>query len=277
MKLKQTPIASAVALALAGMAFQSQAQTPRPAIQETVTVTGIRASVEKSLETKRNADAMVEVITADDIGKMPDKNVADARAAVVEAGAPTDQLKSSVEQIVKVLEDPALKPDARAKDRRAAIRKEAAGVFDFTESAKRALGRHRQNLSEKDREEFTGLFTDLIARSYIGKIEMYSGERIQFVGDSVDGDQATVRTRLVTKAGMEVPVDYRMHRVSGDRWLAYDVAVEGVSMVSNYRAQFNKIIQISGYKSLVSKLAAKQEEGLEADRELTIRKASQTK
>jgi phospholipid transport system substrate-binding protein len=106
---------------------------------------------------------------------------------------------------------------------------------------------------------------------------MYSGERIQFAGETTDGDQATVRTRLVTKSGTEIPVDYRMHRVGGDRWLSYDVAIEGVSMVANYRAQFNKIIQSSGYKALVSKLAAKEEEGREADRELAIRKASQPK
>src|SRR6266851_8518048 len=114
------------------------------------------------------------------------------------AGAPTDQLKASVEQILKVLEDPALKAEARAKDRRAAIRKEAEGVFDFTETAKRALGRHWQSLSEKDREEFTGLFTDLIERAYISKIERYSGERIAYAGEAIDGGLATVRTRFVT-------------------------------------------------------------------------------
>jgi hypothetical protein len=107
--------------------------------------------------------------------------------ASASAGPPTDQLKASVEQILKVLEDPALKAEARAKDRRAAIRKEAEGVFDFTETAKRALGRHWQNLSDKDREEFTGLFTDLIERAYISKIEKYSGERIAYAGEAVDG------------------------------------------------------------------------------------------
>jgi len=121
------------------------------------------------------------------------------------------------------------------------------------------------------------LYADLLERSYIGKIELYSGERIQFVGDTIDRDQATVRTRLVTKAGTEIPVDYRMHRVASDRWLTYAVAIECVSMVANYRAQFNKIIQASGYPSLVSKLTEKQEQGLEADREPAIRKTSQTK
>ena len=173
--------------------------------------------------------------------------------ASADAGAPTDQLKAAVEQIVKVLEDPALKPDAKAKDRRAAIRKEAEVVFDFGETAKRALGRHWQALADNDRQEFTSLFTDLIERAYISKIERYSGERITYAGETVEGTLASVRTRFVTKQGTEVPVDYRMQQ-RGDRWLVYDVMVEGVSLINNYRTQFDKIIQTSSYAELVRKL-----------------------
>jgi phospholipid transport system substrate-binding protein len=175
--------------------------------------------------------------------------------APARAGAPADQLKASVDQIVRVLEDPGLRVQARARDRRAAIRKEAEVVFDFTETAKRALGRHWQGLSEKDRQEFTRLFTDLIERAYISKIERYSGERITYAGESVDAGLATVRTRFVTKQGTEVPVDYRMHE-RGDRWLVYDVSVEGVSLVNNYRTQFDKIIQSSSYAELVRRMKA---------------------
>ncbi len=169
------------------------------------------------------------------------------------AGAPTDQLKVSVEQIVKVLEDPALKPEAKQTERRAAIRKQAEVVFDFGETAKRALGRHWQALAEKDRQEFTTLFTDLIERAYISKIERYSGERIAYAGESVEGGLATVRTRFVTKQGTEIPVDYRMQQ-RGDRWLVYDVSVEGISLINNYRTQFDKIIQTSSYAELVRKM-----------------------
>ena len=175
--------------------------------------------------------------------------------ASADAGAPTDQLKASVEQIVKVLEDPALKPDAKARERRAAIRKEAEVVFDFKETARRALGRHWPALSEKDRQEFTSLFTDLIERAYISKIERYSGERIAYSGETVDGGVASVRTRFVTKQGTEIPVDYRMQQ-RGDRWLVYDVLVEGVSLINNYRTQFDKIIQTSSYAELVRKMKA---------------------
>ena len=192
------------------------------------------------------------------------------------AGVPTDQLRTQIDRAIKVLEDPELVKEPRMVERRIAIRRVANDIFDFTETTRRSLGPHWQGRTAQEREEVTRLFADLLERSYIGKIEMYSGEKIQFLGDTVEGDQATVRTRLVTKQGAEIPVDYRMHRV-GDRWLAYDVMIEGVSLIANYRAQFNKIIQTSGYKALVNKLYAKEQEGLQADRELPVKKASQTK
>jgi phospholipid transport system substrate-binding protein len=193
------------------------------------------------------------------------------------AGVPTEQLRTQIERAIRVLEDPELTKEARMVERRAAIRRIANDIFDFTETTRRSLGTHWQARTREEREETTRLFADLLERSYIGKIELYSGEKIQFLGDTIEGDQATVRTRLVTKQGAEIPVDYRMHRVGGDRWLTYDVAIEGVSLVANYRAQFNKIIQTAGYKALIQKLAAKEQEGLQADRELPVKKASQTK
>jgi phospholipid transport system substrate-binding protein len=193
------------------------------------------------------------------------------------AGPPTEQLRAQMDRVIKVLEDPELKREGRQVERRAAIRRLANEIFDFTETSRRSLGQHWQARTPAEREQFVRLYADLMERSYIGKIELYSGERIQFVGEMIERDQATVRTRLVTKAGTEIPVDYRMHRTAGDRWLTYDVAIEGVSLVANYRAQFNKIIQGSGYQALVNKLTEKQEQGLEADREPAIRKASQAK
>jgi phospholipid transport system substrate-binding protein len=193
------------------------------------------------------------------------------------AGAPTEQLRTQIDRVIKVLEDPEMAKEARMVERRTVIRRVANDIFDFTETTRRSLGPHWHARTPQEREEITRLYGDLLERSYIGKIEMYSGEKIQFLGDTIDGDQATVRTRLVTKQGTDIPVDYRMHRVPGDRWLTYDVSIEGVSLVANYRAQFNKIIRTSGYASLVKKLAAKEQEGMQADRELTIKKASQTK
>ena len=193
------------------------------------------------------------------------------------AGVPTEQLRTHIDRAIKVLEDQDLAKEGRMTERRATIRGIANDIFDFTETTRRSLGPHWQARTPQERGEITRLFADLMERSYIGKIEMYSGEKIQYVGDAIEGEQATVRTRLVTKQGVKIPVDYRMHRVGGDRWLSYDVVIEGVSLVANYRAQFNKIIQTSGYPSLVSKLAAKEQEGMQADRTLPVKKASQAK
>jgi len=176
-----------------------------------------------------------------------------------QAGAPTEQLKGSVDQVIRVLQDPSLKAESKAQERRAAIRKEADKIFDFEETAKRALGPHWQRLSDQEKQEFVSLFADLLERSYISKIEQYSGEKITYAGDSVEGDTATVKTRFVTKKGTEVPVDYRMLK-RGDRWLVYDVNVEGVSLVSNYRTQFNKIIQTASFQELIAKMKNSQSE-----------------
>ena len=181
------------------------------------------------------------------------------------AGVPTDQLRGAVDRVLKTLEDPGLKGEGKVNDRRVAVRKIANEIFDFGEIAKRSLARHWQPLSEAQRTEFVGLFADLLERSYISKIETYGGEKIQYTAERADGDFATVSTRIVTKNGTEVPVDYRMIK-RADRWLVYDVSIEGVSLVSSYRTQFNKIIQTTSYNGLVSKLRNKQDELLAEDK-----------
>lgn len=169
------------------------------------------------------------------------------------AGPPTDQLRTSVDRVIRVLEDPAAKSDVKVKERRAAIRSEVDNIFDFRETAKRALGPHWQSLGGKEQAEFVSLFADLLERAYVSKIERYSGEKITYTGEAPDGDVVTVKTRFVTKQGTEIPIDYRMLR-RGDRWLAYDVVIEGVSLVANYRVQFSKIIKTASYAELVTRL-----------------------
>jgi phospholipid transport system substrate-binding protein len=175
-------------------------------------------------------------------------------APPVWAGAPSDQLKASVDEVIKVLDDPSLKVASKAEERRTAIRKVADNIFDFPETAKRALGPHWRSLSEQDQHEFVGLFADLLERAYLSKIETYSGEKIAYTGDTIDGDLATVKTRFTTKKGTDIPIDYRMLQQGGGRWLVYDVSVEGVSLVNNYRTQFNKIIQTGSYQELVTRM-----------------------
>jgi len=177
-----------------------------------------------------------------------------AREAV--AGPASDQMRSRIDRVVTILEDPILK--VRPQERRVALQGAATDIFDFPEITRRSLGRHWQTATPAERDELVQLFTVLLERSYLGRIEQYSGERISIVGETLDGELATVRTRLVSKGGTETPVDYRLHR-AGDRWMAYDVNVEGVSLVANYRAQFNKILQTSSAQVLVQRLRTKQE------------------
>ena len=179
-----------------------------------------------------------------------------AAAAAAETGAPTEQLRSRVERVVNILEDAQLKTKPAA--RRAALRTAASDIFDFTEITRRSRGRHWQAATPAERDDLVALMTALLERSYLSRIEAYSGERIVFAGETAEADLATVRTRLVGKGGVETPVDYRLYKV-GERWLVYDVTVEGVSLVANYRAQFNKILQTSSTQGLVERLRAKQE------------------
>ena len=179
-----------------------------------------------------------------------------AAAPAALAGEVGDQLRGRLDRVVQILEDPALK--ARPEARRTALRGVATEIFDFTEITRRSLGRHWQTATPAERDELVHLFTALLERSYVGRVEQFNGERVAVVGETRDGELATVRTRLVSKNGTETAVDYRLSR-AGDRWLAYDVSVEGVSLVANYRAQFNKIIQASSAEGLVQRLRAKQE------------------
>jgi phospholipid transport system substrate-binding protein len=176
-----------------------------------------------------------------------------------DAGPPTDQLKSTIDRILSILQDQSLRQPGKVEERRQKLREVANEVFDWTEIGKRALARHWEGRSPQEREEFSKLFADLLERSYVGKIEGYSGEKIVYEKETVDADRAEVRTKLITKTGTQIPIDYQMQKV-GDRWRVYDVKIENVSLVGNYRAQFNRIIQQSGYADLVQRLKSKQEE-----------------
>ena len=184
-------------------------------------------------------------------------------AAPARAGAPLEQLRGQIERVLKIVDDPEMKKGSQSQQRRVAVRKVADDIFDFQETAKRSLARHWQPRSPTEQAEFVRLFADLLERSYISKIELYGGEKIAYLSDQTDGDQAVVRTRIITKGGAEVPVEYRMLK-KGERWLVYDVIIEGVSLVANYRTQFNKIIQTSSYAELVRKMKVKQDEFIEA-------------
>lgn len=179
-------------------------------------------------------------------------------AAAPDAGAGQvgDGLRSRLDHVIGILEDRSL--TARPEARRTALRAAATEIFDFVEITRRSLGRHWRTVTPAEREELVQLFSALLERSYVGRVEQFNGERIVIAGESLDGELATVRTRLVSRSGTETVIDYRLYR-TGDRWMAYDVSVEGVSLVANYRAQFDKIIQASSAQGLVRRLRAKQE------------------
>jgi phospholipid transport system substrate-binding protein len=174
-------------------------------------------------------------------------------AAGAQAGPATDRLKPEVERVLGVLENPALRGEAKTQDRRQAIRAITDGVFDWTEMARRALGRHWNARTPAEQQEFVGLFRDLIERAYVAKIEKYRGEKLAYAGERNDGDQAMVRTRVETKPGQEVGIDYRMSR-QGSRWMVIDVLVENISLVGNYRSQFDDVIKTSSFEELVRKI-----------------------
>ena len=186
-------------------------------------------------------------------------------SAEVRAGQPTDQLRAQIDRVLKVLDNPELKRESKLKERRVTVRKIANDIFDFGETAKRSLARHWPPRTPAERAEFVALFADLLERSYISKIEIYGGEKIVYVGETIEGDLATVRTKITTRQETEIPVDYRM-LTRGDRWLVYDVIIEGVSLIANYRVQFNKIITTSSYQELVKKMKTKQDEFYEEEK-----------
>jgi phospholipid transport system substrate-binding protein len=174
-------------------------------------------------------------------------------AAPARAGAPTDQVRAYTDAVVKVLEDPALKQEDRRHERRAAVRKLANEVFDVQETARRALGPHWQQRTPAEREEFVQLFAELLEQTYIGKIDLFGGEKLRYTDEKVDGDNAIVRAKVVTKQNTEVPVEARMLR-KGDRWLIYDIVIENISLIGNYRSQFDRIIRTASYGDLVRRL-----------------------
>ena len=190
------------------------------------------------------------------------------------AGPPTDQFRDGVDRVFKILRDPELKGDAKTDRRIAAVAQVADEMFDFGETAKRSLGQHWEARTPAEREEFVRLFTQLVQRSYISRVDQYGSEKMIFRGDTIDGDQAVVRTALVLKEGGQMPLDYKMHHVS-DRWKVYDLSVDGISLVANYRAQFNKVVRSASYETLVARLKSHNAEFATSSTSPSVRKPSQ--
>jgi phospholipid transport system substrate-binding protein len=173
-------------------------------------------------------------------------------ALPLSAGAPSDQTRATIEKVLTILKEPAAKSERRDR-----LRQAIYPSFDFAEMAKRSLGAHWQRRNPTEQQEFVKLFTDLVESSYVDAIESYNGEKVVVANEKQDKDLAEVNTKIITKQGEEFAIDYKLHEASGS-WKIYDAVIENVSLVNNYRSQFNRVIAKSSYEDLMAKMKDKQ-------------------
>ncbi|GLI40103.1 ABC transporter substrate-binding protein [Geobacter hydrogenophilus] len=174
-------------------------------------------------------------------------------------GVPTQTVKKTVDEVVRIVSDKEMKKPQFEKKRRQELKKAIGAVFDYGEMAQRAMARHWKDRNAAEKKEFVSLFETLLENSYADKIESYNQEKIVYLNERIEGEYAEVRSKVVTAKRDEYSLDYRLMN-KGGKWMAYDVVIEGVSLVSNYRGQFNKIITNEGYPALLKKLKSKSAE-----------------
>lgn len=173
-------------------------------------------------------------------------------SVLAEQESPTAAVRDTLDSVIHILEDPKLKTPDKVLPRRRMLEEVIASRFDYTEMSRRALAAHWRPLSEAERTEFVELFKGFLSDRYAEKIEGYEGEQVSYLSERIEGSYAEVRTEL-RSSKVEIPMDYRLLLKEG-RWHAYDIIVDGISLVKNYRSQFDKIIRESSYQELVKKL-----------------------
>ena len=173
------------------------------------------------------------------------------------AGGATEAMKGTIEEVLGIIQDKELKQSPRAEERRQRLEQAVGNRFDYQEMSRRALGAPWNTLADKEKQEFVGLFKTLLTNSYADKIETYSGEGVQYINERTEKDYAEVRTKVLT-GKTEIPLDYRLLN-KGVEWRVYDVVVDGVSLVNNYRGQFSKILRSSTFPDLVEQLRKKSD------------------
>ena len=174
-----------------------------------------------------------------------------------QAGEATEAMRATISEVLRILADKDLKQPSKANERRQQLEKVVGERFDYPEMSRRSMGAPWANLSEKDKQEFVSLFQTLLVNTYADKIESYSGEGVQYVNERNEKEYAEVRTKVLT-GKTEIPLDYRLLHKGSD-WRVYDVVVDGVSLVNNYRGQFSKILRNGSYADLVEQLRKKSE------------------
>ncbi len=171
------------------------------------------------------------------------------------AGPPTDAVRKSVDEVISILEDPAWKKPEKKEERRKLLEQTIAQRFNFTEMAKRSLATEWAKRTPDEQKDFAANFQTLLANTYIGRIDAYSGEKVQYLKELSDGEYAEVYTHVDTGKSV-IDINYRMHKNSDD-WRVYDVVVEGTSLVQNYREQFKRILNKNSFAELSKQLREK--------------------
>jgi len=171
------------------------------------------------------------------------------------AGPPTEAVRKSVDEVIRILEDPAWKKAEKKEERRKLLEQTIAQRFDFAEMAKRSLGAEWAKRTPDEQKEFAANFQTLLANTYLGRIEAYTGEKVQYLKELNDGDYAEVYTHVDTGKSV-IDISYRLQKNSDD-WRVYDVVVEGTSLVQNYREQFKRIIRKDSFAELSKQLRDK--------------------
>ena len=174
-----------------------------------------------------------------------------------EGSAAGDRVRETVDELLRILKDPQLKGEHKSSERREKLKAVISRRFDFTEMAKRSLGSEWRRRSPEEQRKFVELFTELLEQAYLDKIESYNGEKVQYLRDQQDNNHAEVGTKIVDNKGREFSVTYRLHSVNGD-WKVYDVVIEDISLVSNYRAQFNRVLAKGTFEELLTRMKGKK-------------------
>jgi len=175
-----------------------------------------------------------------------------------------DHLRETLDQIIEVLNDPSLKTPGKENERKNVLLKLVKEIFDEDEFARRALGAHWQERTKEEKQEFVEAFSDLLQSTYLKKIDDYlakagsfSGKNILYLNETVKGHYVVVETEIMTDKDTRIPLLYLFKNNQG-KWLVCDVAIEGVSLAKNYRAQFAEILAHSSFKELIAKLKSRQ-------------------
>ncbi|MGB7930773.1 MAG: ABC transporter substrate-binding protein [Gammaproteobacteria bacterium] len=175
-------------------------------------------------------------------------------STVFAVGNATESVRMSVEAIVGILKDAGLDQPAKREKIRVVI----AERFDFRAMSQRTLATNWKKASKEEQQQFVGLFAELIQNTYIGRVEAYTNEEVKYPGEKITNDRAVVDTLIITSS-KEIPVTYRLY-LKGDRWLVYDVNIEGVSLISNYRNSYQEIVKREGFAGLLAKMEEKVKE-----------------